>query len=232
MLCSAPAGKKSGSKWLDRLRSNKGIPTGDNLDLDYFLTDHPNTFSDSDLVRSNSESTHLDQRHFPNGNEPSEISNNNGDKQWVGIMSNVLCELFNMGGYPTQSSKLSRKKCSRKQTNPKFCVISSPSNNVLEKSADFCRKDENIPAKSSFDNDMMDMKEENMEDGNIEEDKGDKEELSGYSRSEVTVIDTSSPGWKFEKLVFRRKNVWKVREKKGRSNFFGRKKRKWSNEVC
>uniref|UniRef100_A0A2P2QEF7 Uncharacterized protein MANES_01G043100 n=1 Tax=Rhizophora mucronata TaxID=61149 RepID=A0A2P2QEF7_RHIMU len=46
-----------------------------------------------------------------------------------------------------------------------------------------------------------------------------------YSKSEVTVIDTSCEVWKFDKLVFRKKNVWKVRDKKGRTWTGGSKKR-------
>ncbi|KAM7274554.1 hypothetical protein ACFE04_016420 [Oxalis oulophora] len=48
--------------------------------------------------------------------------------------------------------------------------------------------------------------------------KKEKEELFEFSRSEVTVIDTSFDVWKFDKLFFRKKNVWKVRDKKGTIN--------------
>lgn len=57
------------------------------------------------------------------------------------------------------------------------------------------------------------------------EERGERE-LKGYSKSEVTVIDTSCEVWKTEKLVFRRKSVWKVREKKRKVRSFGRNKRK------
>lgn len=54
-------------------------------------------------------------------------------------------------------------------------------------------------------------------------------DLSGFSRTEVTVIDTSCGSWKFEKMLFRRKNVWKVRDKKSKGMInIGRKKRKAS----
>ena len=42
------------------------------------------------------------------------------------------------------------------------------------------------------------------------------------------MIDTSCEEWKVDKVVFRKENVWKVREKKGKCKFFGRKKRKGS----
>ncbi|TQD94526.1 hypothetical protein C1H46_019771 [Malus baccata] len=54
--------------------------------------------------------------------------------------------------------------------------------------------------------------------------------MKGYSRSEVTVIDTSCGVWKTDKLVFRRKNVWKVREKKVKGRSSGRHKRKVVDE--
>lgn len=61
-----------------------------------------------------------------------------------------------------------------------------------------------------------------------EEDEREERELVGYSTSEVTVIDTSFGVWKSEKVVFRRRNVWKVREKRRKVRSFGRKKRKGS----
>lgn len=68
--------------------------------------------------------------------------------------------------------------------------------------------------------------EEEEEEGEEEEDEEDEKELRGYSRTEATVIDTSFADWKVERLVFRKKNVWKVMEKRGRPKSFGRKKRK------
>lgn len=47
-----------------------------------------------------------------------------------------------------------------------------------------------------------------------EEDEGEKD-LVGFLR--MTVIDTSFKIWKLEKLVFRRRNIWKVRDKNGNS---------------
>lgn len=39
-------------------------------------------------------------------------------------------------------------------------------------------------------------------------------DLSTFSKTEVTVIDTSVVGWKTEKVIFRRGTVWKVRDRK------------------
>lgn len=70
--------------------------------------------------------------------------------------------------------------------------------------------------------------------GGGEEENGDDDggdELKGFTRSEVTVIDTSCPGWKVDKLVFRKKNVWKVRERKPKNKSSVKKKRKGVHEV-
>ncbi|KAF3432742.1 hypothetical protein FNV43_RR23844 [Rhamnella rubrinervis] len=245
MLCSEPAAK-SGSNWLDRLRSNKGFPTGDDLDLDHFLTQNPSPgspHSDCKSIRPDAEPL-VDR---------SDISRRSGaqQKEWFGIMSNVLSELFFMGG-SDESSRLAGKKIPRKQTKPRLCVMSTSNSNtsVIEEKKSCARKSENVPAVTaslnSDSNSLVETKDGNAgcgtldvdvdvdgsEDDEEEEDeeKGERE-LKGYSRSEVTVIDTSFGSWKSEKLVFRRKNVWKVREKKGKFRSFGRKKRK-ANDGC
>ncbi|KAM7278760.1 hypothetical protein ACFE04_005894 [Oxalis oulophora] len=81
------------------------------------------------------------------------------------------------------------------------------------------RKDE-----STSDNDINSMAFEEEEEEKIKA-KKEKEELFEFSRSEVTVIDTSFDVWKFDKLLFRKKNVWKVRDKKGTINAALRRKK-------
>ncbi|XP_022736369.1 uncharacterized protein LOC111289519 isoform X2 [Durio zibethinus] len=239
MLCSISTGK-SGSNWLDRLRSSKGFPTVENLDLDHFLTnpipsDSPIT-SASNSLNSNSESTHSNDKLVQNrkppppqviSSEPAE------DKEWLGIMSNVLSELFNMGEQ-AQTSRFSRKKASRKQTNPRICIIKTPKVNSTDKQksrSDNVRKEDNIPSLTtslkSSEEEKRESKDED-ENNNVEEEekvKGERE-LVGYSRSEVTVIDTSCEVWKVDKLIFRRQKIWKVKDKKGKSCTVGRKKSK------
>ncbi|XP_028790781.1 uncharacterized protein LOC114746691 [Neltuma alba] len=209
MLCSAPA-QKSGLNWLDRLRHNKGIPTGDDVDLDSFLANHPNPTS-SDSFQSISEPTHSSK----NRTRGSEISAADVRPP----LSSVLAELFNMGGRLS-----SGKKCPRKQTNPKFFFASSLRNTGI---VDCARKDDNVPAPNSFNNDTAKRQEEGLDCCDVEEEKeNDGNELRGFSKSEVTMIDTSCPGWKAEKFVFRKGNVWKVRERKGKSKSFSKKKNK------
>ncbi|XVF10178.1 hypothetical protein REPUB_Repub07fG0160300 [Reevesia pubescens] len=244
MLCSISTGK-SGSNWLDRLRSSKGFPIGDNLELDHFLanpnpSDSPITYA-SNSPNSNSESIHSNDKQLQIRKPPSpEVISSEpaaaGDREWFGIMSNVLSELFNMGEQ-AQSSRFSRKKTSRKQTNPRICIVKTHNVNSSKEqeksSSNNVRKDQNFPASTTSLNPREETKSESKEEGqnsNLEEEEEEKEkgekELLGYSRSEVTVIDTSCEVWKADKLIFRRKNIWKVKDKKGKSRTFGRKKRK------
>ncbi|KAI8565142.1 hypothetical protein RHMOL_Rhmol03G0237700 [Rhododendron molle] len=209
MLCSIPTGK-SGSKWLDRLRSSKGFPAAHNdLDLDQFLSN--SNPPDPDIGPES-------ERPVPNRNQTTpEAHRENGEREWLGLMSNVLSELFNMG---EKTDDLTRgKKCSRKQPNPRVCAVSTSSNV------------ETVP--SSGENSCADVKERSErlraareENVDFEEDEDCYGDLSGFSRTEVTVIDSSCASWKNEKLLFRRKNMWRVREKKSRSVRVGAKKRK------
>ncbi|KAK9045102.1 hypothetical protein V6N11_058991 [Hibiscus sabdariffa] len=231
---------KSGSNWLDRLRSSKGFPTADNLDLDHFLA-NPNPpgspiTNASDSPNSNAESTHSNDKQLQNPKPPPPEVISSGDKQWFGIMSNVLSELFNMGEQ-AQTSRFSRKKSSRKQTNPRICISHTPGVNSTEQqksSSENVSKDKDILVSMrslSSREEAKRVSEQGSENNNVreeeEEGKGEGErELVGFSRSEVTVIDTSCEVWKVDKLIFRRKNIWKVKDKKGKSRTTGRKKRK------
>ncbi|KAG7990730.1 hypothetical protein I3843_02G039000 [Carya illinoinensis] len=244
MLCSVPSPGKSGTNWLDRLRTNKGFLTSsdeDNLDnnlgLDHFLHDE----NPSESTRSNSGCT-------PSGHE--RVANRAGhegghqrQEKLCSIMSNVLSELFFMDGDAhIKSSKLSGNKLPRKQAIPKSLTTSAISNMHLQhqkqqevKSPACASKDDNGPRTASLNSDInsKETKEGNVgeeEEERVEEDKGERE-LVGYSRSEVTVIDTSFGVWKSDKVVYRRKNMWKVREKRGKVRSFGRKKRKLGSGV-
>ncbi|GMI75599.1 hypothetical protein HRI_001229200 [Hibiscus trionum] len=235
MICSIPTGK-SASNWLDRLRSSKGFPTADNLDLDHFLA-NPNPpassiINASDSPDSNAESTHSNDRQLQNPKPPPpEVIS--GDKEWFGIMNNVLSKLFNMGEQ-AETSRFSRKKSSRKQTNPRICISHTPDvNSTAEQksSSDNVGKGKDIlvsTRKLSSREEAKRESEQRSENNNVqdeEEEEGERE-LVGFSRSEVTVIDTSCEVWKVDKLIFRRKNIWKVKDKKGKSRTIVRKKRK------
>ncbi|KAF9667261.1 hypothetical protein SADUNF_Sadunf15G0004100 [Salix dunnii] len=243
MLCSVQT-SKSGSNWLDRLWSNKGFNNSNNDDLSVpNPSSSPITDASNSVINSNSESTHSESdQNKVTTTTTAEISSSD-NKDLVFLMSNVLSDLFNMGGGsdPIEgSSRLSRKKekIPRKQTKPKFCFISG--NNSSNDSLDCVRKDQNVlVATGSLNSDKNSNNvdcgvDDDDEEEDVEEEKEKEKgfgvsgvkELKGYSRSEVTVIDTSCQVWKFDKLVFRKKNVWKVRDKKGKSWVFGSKKRK------
>ncbi|KAF9601909.1 hypothetical protein IFM89_023973 [Coptis chinensis] len=134
-------------------------------------------------------------------------------KQWFSTMSNVLAELFIMEEDDSinDSQIVKVRKSCRKQANPKVCVISRR-NEVKVK--------EKTPSSS---NSVTIVK------GN--EGGESKLDLLGYSRLDLVVIDTSIDVWKTEKLVLRKGDVWKVREKKNsrlRSlSAFKKKKRKF-----
>lgn len=200
MLCSVPAGKSS-SNWLDRLRSSKGFPTGPDPGLDHFLSapQTPDT-SISEPVQP--------VQHRLAGQTPD--PGGDSGKEWHGIMTDILSELFHTG----DPDPLPAKKSSRKQANPRFFPSSTRGVRKIDNALSF-NSDNNL-VEAAVDLGCRDEGEEE-----------EKEDLAGYSRSEVTVIDTSCPGWKFEKVLYRRKNVWKVRDRKGKGRSgLGRKKRR------
>lgn len=206
MLC-----RKSGSTWLDRLRTAKGFPV-DTAGLDNFLHNPNSPPLETPTPQPNSVSIRA-----PPQNE---------DKQLLTIMSDVLNELFNFGDKCSNSTKL--KKSARKQTNPKICAFSG--NGSRDKSDADTGKvallrgdDSNSGVEGVKVLDRWEAEEEGV---------GREANLVGFSRTEVTVIDTSYESWKFEKLLYRKKNVWKVRDKKGKSESVGgKKKRKMSEGV-
>ncbi|XP_004502757.1 uncharacterized protein [Cicer arietinum] len=123
-------------------------------------------------------------------------------------LSALLAELFNPGTNLTLISK----KCPRKQTNPKIFLASSATTSS------------HAPAGGDADAAVV------VEDRGEEGDEGD-EDLKGFTRSEVTVIDTSCPAWKVDKFLFRKNSVWKIRERKPKNKFFAKKKSKTSHEI-
>ncbi|KAB5557240.1 hypothetical protein DKX38_008149 [Salix brachista] len=224
MLCSVQTSKSS-SNWLDRLWSNRGFNNNNNDDPPVpNPSSSPTTNASNSVINSNSESTHSDSDQIKvtatTATETTRDISSSDNKDLFLIMNNVLSDLFNMGCVSDpveESSRLSRKKekVPRKQTKPKFCFISG--NN---RSLNSDKNSNNVDCGVDDDDDEEDVDEEKGFGVS-----GDKE-LKGYSRSEVTVIDTSCQVWKFDKLVFRKKNVWKVRDKKEKSWVFGGKKRK------
>ncbi|KAK4403711.1 hypothetical protein Sango_0739700 [Sesamum angolense] len=211
MLCSVSTGK-SRSSWLDRLRTAKGFPENGVTDLEMFLQ------NPSSSIAERPESV-------PN-TDPICCSTRDEDKQFFNIMSDVLNELFNFGDKWGNSTKL--KKSARKQMNPRICEFSNNgsreiNNAAAEKPTLLRSGDSNSGVEGVRELDKSENDGEGVErDGN----------LAGFSRTEVMVIDTSYESWKFEKLLYRKKNVWKLRDKKGKSVIMrNKKKRKLSSSV-
>ncbi|PIA34875.1 hypothetical protein AQUCO_03700269v1 [Aquilegia coerulea] len=208
---------KPSSSWLDRLRSAKGIPVNNDLDLEQFLNQNPDSNS-AQLVPNQEEKTM----------ETTDSSKDHrNEEKWfnTNTMSSVLSELFVMEDSTSQSQKI-YKKSSRKQAKPKICIFSSSASVDGNNEG----KAEGISAMSpaSAENSVAVVKE--IGDEKIDEEDKSKLDFSGYSRSDVMIIDTSSVVWKTEKLVLRKGNVWKVREKNSKSRSLSRfrKKRKFN----
>ncbi|KAL6005777.1 hypothetical protein ACLOJK_006350 [Asimina triloba] len=237
MLCSISAGK-SDSTWLDRLRTSKGFPTQNGLDLDHFLNPNPNLKPIPDqnhaaaAIPEASDKSIVDRRKKSSTSPAPSMAAEKNSEDWFDIMSCVLSELFNMGDASRVPALESRtKKSSRKQPNPRICALSASAS-----VDDSCLAGVPAMSPSSVDNSVAEAKEPrkqgvaecvNPED-EILQVVGADTDLSSFSRSEVTIIDTSAPVWKSEKLIYRKGNVWKIREKK-RNSWNGsasRKKRK------
>ncbi|CAF2144679.1 unnamed protein product [Brassica napus] len=192
------------STWLDRLRLSKGLSTtededasGTPLSLDDFLRRNHSTSDSPPSAPTPSDPELTDSPSDPNPGE------------WYGVMSDVLSELFNYSGSSRSTATVPVKKLPRKQSNPKHCSVETPPPPP--------------PQRPKFATEKREKKRRRVveeEDDGVEEEEEEEEgekDLVGFSRSEVTVIDTSFKIWKAEKVVFRRRNVWKVRDKKGNS---------------
>ncbi|PHT53564.1 hypothetical protein CQW23_08026 [Capsicum baccatum] len=236
MVCTH---KSSGSNWLDRLRLSKGFSLPEHNNIDQFLAQHtpggPDSLSNNSNAGSESSSDPVPVRTV---NEPGlrndqapAAPNNTGDKEEMcNVVTNVLSDLFCMGE-SVKFSKVNGKKASRKQKNPKYFASSGINSNAEGgKRKEEAASVEKCPVGVKDSSQVKVL--EQSDDLNLVEEEEDKSQdnLMGFSRTEVTVIDTSFAPWKFEKLLFRKKNVWKVRDRKGKSMNFGKKKRKATND--
>ncbi|KFK27727.1 hypothetical protein AALP_AA8G421600 [Arabis alpina] len=238
MLTSVIDDKPVVSTWLDRLRLSRGISitedddaSGNPLTLDDFLRRNHNTeITTGEDLATTSASNSPPSAPIPSDPELSESPLDPNPGEWYGVMSDVLSELFNFGGGSSSSSTISGKKLPRKQSNPKHCSVETPLTLQNQKRDSNFLPNATSSRNSYIKKPVMETKERRRtsvveeEDDGVDE-EGDKE-LVGFSRCEVTVIDTSFKIWKSEKMVFRRKNVWKVRDKKGKSRVVSSKKMK------
>ncbi|VYS67803.1 unnamed protein product [Arabidopsis thaliana] len=255
MLSSIIDDKPASSTWLNRLRLNRGLTTDDDdasgnpLTLDDFLRRNHHT----EIAATSSASDSPPSAPIPSDPELAESpSEEPVPGEWYGVMSDVLFELFNFSGSSKSSTIPGKKKLPRKQSNPRHCSLETPEDVVVplvnQKSDDAnclpsVREFATSSSRSSYNKkppapEIRERRRSVVEGDGVdeEEEKGEKD-LVGFSRSEVTVIDTSFKIWKSEKLVFRRRNVWKVREKKGKSRVVSKlkklmKKKKKKKRKC
>ncbi|CAO2838508.1 unnamed protein product [Amaranthus hypochondriacus] len=206
----------SSSNWLDRLRSSRGFPTGEEPDLDRFLS---SSSSGSNPITEST--THSDSTH----SQPT-IRRKDKYTQERDPFGGLLIDLFNMGG---ESSRTFSIKASRKQSNPRFCRVSSDAD-FPSSSDDLKReKSENGGFVSSGDTSLNKKREnENNKIGEfrVSDDFEELEnvDLKSYTRNEVTIIDTSFKEWKSDKWVFRKNDEWKIKEKRSKCKS-GKKKK-------
>uniref|UniRef100_A0A7N0TGD9 Uncharacterized protein n=1 Tax=Kalanchoe fedtschenkoi TaxID=63787 RepID=A0A7N0TGD9_KALFE len=181
------------SNWLDRLRQVKGFPSDDEgRGLDHFLAlqqQQQQLNGDDHLIRR------IRRRAATPATaaSPSEADVSNR-------MASMLSDLFSDRG----SNRILNSKAPRKQSCPKICVVPNENNNnnnsingvlVEGRKGKAVRRDRLEREKAR----------KKPEDSN----------LAGFSRTEVTIIDSSCPLWKFDKYLFRKKNVWKARDRRG-----------------
>ncbi|KAK8956372.1 hypothetical protein KSP40_PGU020923 [Platanthera guangdongensis] len=202
MLGSIPTSTSS-SGWLDRLRTSKGFPIPSHLDLDHFLHSNfelnPNpTPPEGAAPPASNSPVHQtkQQSHKPTGHEK--------EQRLFDLMNNVLSELFVMGD-PRESA--TGRKSARKQMNPRVCSTSA--------SASASQRQAPAVSPSSADNSVAEGKRgrrkmKRMRESAVEAAGSDPLLNTG---TVVTVIDTSSPGWKSERH-FRKGMSWKGKEKK------------------
>ncbi|XP_010493611.1 PREDICTED: uncharacterized protein LOC104770849 [Camelina sativa] len=254
MLSSITDDKPVASTWLTRLRLNRGLTTtedddasGNPLTLDDFLRRNHHTEITGTSSASDSPPSAPIRSDPELAESPSEDPN---PGEWYGVMTDVLSELFNFdgGGGSSKSSTIQgkKKKLPRKQSNPRHCSLETPEEDVVVPLANHQKiTDANCvpsvrefatsssrssynkkpPAKEIKERRRSVVAEEEVEGVEEEEEEKGEKDLVGFSRSEVTVIDTSFKVWKSEKLVFRRRNVWKVRDKKGKSKVVSKTKK-------
>lgn len=125
-------------------------------------------------------------------------------------------------------SRIKRKKSGRKQQCPRICVVSTNSDaqNVPVVNV---RASSPLPLTLKKKRTVKEVNQRLKATEHVEEGEDEEKahwDLRAYSKTEVTVIDTSVPSWKFEKMLYRRKNVWKLGDKKGKGLMTGDKKKR------
>nr|XP_043613315.1 uncharacterized protein LOC122585262 isoform X1 [Erigeron canadensis] len=233
---------KPPSTWLQRLYTSKGFQ-----DSDHFLSNKIDPPTHHTIPTKN-----IPQKHTNN--------NNNENQNGSDLINNILSELFCMGDYENPT-RIIKKKITRKQHCPRFYVVpknpdtfekvnvSVPQNpgvvrkvkvSVPQIPDAFGKVKVPVPLTLTGEKKVRVKvkvkRREVVEEEEEEEEEGEDWDASGYSQTEVTVIDTSVSDWKFDRVLYRKKktNVWKVGDTKGkgvlRNCGFGNKRKRDDNE--
>lgn len=228
MQCSG----ESGSGWLHRLRASRGFPTDSSLDLEHFLNPPSSDLAAAPLAGEKNAAVAPD----PAACEETPPDQPPG-QDWYVLMTNVLSELFNMGG-GDRSGHPRPSKVPRKQPRPRACAVST-SASVGDSCAAAVAAAAAAMSPSSAENSVAEEERESGKDGVEAPVGGAEEEISqmgiedwevgSYSKTTVTVIDTSEPLWRSEKVLFRKGDDWKICNRKGSSSHWSRKRRKLQN---
>ncbi|KAK9145966.1 hypothetical protein Sjap_005869 [Stephania japonica] len=224
MICSTST-TKSTKNWLDRLCSLKGFsPLNDDADLEDFLIRNPK--SDPYLTPQNTDQNQVTDR--PKQHDLDENRTKRDD--WFDVISSSLAELFVMGEskrFSCHETRSSRKK----RQNPRLCAIpASATASVDDFSLNDAKQvgeggDDRVAtlSPSSADNSVVGAKTKKRNGG------GDRDmftaavmeaEADRYSRVDVTVIDTSAPVWRSERMIFRKESMWKVKDNNSKYMYF------------
>ncbi|KAG6523834.1 uncharacterized protein LOC122048225 [Zingiber officinale] len=210
MLCSvatstaAASNSKSTSNWLQRLHSSHDLSVPVHRHLDHFLSSDPSP--DPTTLPDPSLKLPLTVLCSEAPDLPSLVTALDEKQKIFDIVGGGLAELFVMEG----PAGIKAKKSAWKQPNPRACIPS------VSDSIDGCREPPMASPPSNADNSVVEAKKSRTKmcrkrgtaRGSTDSD------LSACSRTDVTVIDTSHPGWKSKKVIFRNGNMWKVRDKK------------------
>ncbi|MQM15837.1 hypothetical protein Taro_048789 [Colocasia esculenta] len=225
MACPATT-VDSAPTWLDRLRTSKGFPPHHaGLDLDHFLLlPNPDSNTSPPLPRPADPPLRPPQQ-LQRHREAAAGPGGEG-KKWFDIMSSALAELFHMGDTrQLRAARALKKKTCRKQPNPQICVVSAPASNsgscpAGERGASGGGGGLQALSPPSAENSTAGAKKWPEDRTKARRKRAhcrsaaDSSDTLTYSRTEVTVIDTSSPSWKSQKIIFRKGLVWKVRDRK------------------
>ncbi|KAF3338796.1 hypothetical protein FCM35_KLT16267 [Carex littledalei] len=153
----------------------------------------------------------------PNPNPDSQIISPNSD-----AMTTILADLFVMDPlHSNPTSNFNAKRGLRKQPTPKICILKNiiTSADEADLTIKAIKKNHRVKEKKKK------KKKKKKGKKRIEAGSGLKMGSGTKGRTEATVIDTSTPGWKSAKILIRKGSNWKIRDKKQLNAGLNKRKR-------